>query len=257
MSKKTKKLSVVDDIHFTCYCPSCGTELREGDDVGARCRQCGRALASVRPDDLSTFLVTLRGCKKDILVRAESVSQVRALLAHHFTQDHILHVAKVDSPMGNVNPLVQESAASHLARSCTRLTEGRSLAVTCLIHCRHNVLMGWHIGRDGWGFPGGAQQKNEFVRDAVVREVAEETGLALQSDKLSFQGWDESAEDWFNLAFSYELDSLARVAVQAEGKHREWQWFPLECLPEPLNSLAAGLFLHPWFSRWESGLSWH
>lgn len=257
MSKKTKKLSV-DDIHFTCYCPSCGTELEEGDIAGARCLRCGRALVSVKPDELPTFLVTLRGHKKDISVRAESVSQVRgALLAHRFTQDQILHVAKIDSPVSNVSHLVQVATESPLARAYTRLTEGRSLAVTCLIHCRHNVLMGWHVGRGGWEFPGGAQQKNEFVRDAVVREVAEETGLALQSEKLIFQGWDESAEDWFNLAFSYELNSLTRVAVQAEGKHREWQWFPLELLPEPMNSLANGLFLQPWFSRWESGLSWH
>lgn len=246
-TKKTKKRSIAD-IQFTSYCPSCGSVLGDADIGGGRCTNCGTSLASIRPEDLPTFLVSLRG-RGHVQVRAESVCQVRgALLADGFDQDDILHVAKVAT--------VVEAEVKALHPAYLRMTEGRSLAVTCLIYCRHNILMGWHIERGGWEFPGGAQQKNEFVRDAVVREVAEETGLVLQSEKLVFEGWDESAADWFNLAFSYNLNALSRVAVQAEGKHREWQWFPMELLPEPLNSLANGLFLQPWFPGKGIEVSW-
>jgi len=38
--------------------------------------------------------------------------------------------------------------------------------------------------KDEWSLPGGAQKLGETVREAITREVAEETGLRIQVDDL-------------------------------------------------------------------------
>lgn len=47
------------------------------------------------------------------------------------------------------------------------------------------VLNRWRIG-EVWGLPGGRLEPGEAVHDALVREVAEETGLVVEPVDLAF-----------------------------------------------------------------------
>jgi ADP-ribose pyrophosphatase YjhB (NUDIX family) len=62
------------------------------------------------------------------------------------------------------------------------------LAVVALIECEGRMLMGRrsrHSASPGkWSFPAGFVDRGERVEDALVREVREETGLAVRIEAL-------------------------------------------------------------------------
>lgn len=48
------------------------------------------------------------------------------------------------------------------------------------------LLVKQQVGSRGWSLPGGKAEAGETLSQAVVRELAEETGLAVQVDKLLY-----------------------------------------------------------------------
>lgn len=53
----------------------------------------------------------------------------------------------------------------------------------CILNKRGEVLL-QKRGSGGWGFPGGAIEVGESIEEAAVREVREETGLAVEVTRL-------------------------------------------------------------------------
>lgn len=90
-----------------------------------------------------------------------------------------------------------------------------------------------------WSLPGGRVEQGEALRDAVVREVAEETGLAVSCHQLV--GWVERMSDThhfiiFDFAVTVHADSPpARAGDDAAAV----RWCPLDQVTE--LALVPGL----------------
>ena len=94
-----------------------------------------------------------------------------------------------------------------------------------------------------WSIPGGRVERGESLADAVVRELAEETGLAGCCE--GFVGWSELVTDEHHVVI---LDFRVRVgearAPTAGDDAAEVRWVPLDEVDR--FELAEGLapFLH-------------
>jgi 8-oxo-dGTP diphosphatase len=83
-----------------------------------------------------------------------------------------------------------------------------------------------------WSIPGGRVEAGEFVTEALVREVAEETGIrVLEPGELAFTVQvDERREGWNAAVWTFEVDAWeGEIAVDdPDGFVLEAAWVPLE-----------------------------
>lgn len=106
------------------------------------------------------------------------------------------------------------------------------------------VRRGRGPGAGAWSVPGGRVEAGEPVVDAVVREVAEETGLAVACGDLL--GWVERIGEGHHFVI---LDFACRLAAPGEpvagDDAAEAAWVPLAEVPD--LPLVDGLldFLRP------------
>lgn len=103
-----------------------------------------------------------------------------------------------------------------------------------------NVLL---IERDrppyegSWALPGGHIAQGESSREAAVRELAEETGVCVDTDDLREVGtWDQPGRDPRG---RYSTDAYlaavpAGTLIAAGDDARTARWWPLDNLPERL-----------------------
>lgn len=70
----------------------------------------------------------------------------------------------------------------------------------------------------GWTFPGGHVEKNEGSYTAAIREIQEETGLAIQPRLQGTAEWNNLTAGTRELAFLYS----AKVAKQAVSENLFW-----------------------------------
>lgn len=59
-----------------------------------------------------------------------------------------------------------------------------NFAGCCVLNDEGEVLLQKRGGEEQWGFPGGALELGESFREAAVREVYEETGVAVEIKEL-------------------------------------------------------------------------
>jgi 8-oxo-dGTP pyrophosphatase MutT (NUDIX family) len=88
-----------------------------------------------------------------------------------------------------------------------------------------------------WGVPGGKLEKGESPKQAVMREVREETGIDLQPDSIQFLRtvyvrYPEM--DFIYHMFQVALDDLPQVTIDPH-EHVDFRWMTLdEALTLPL-----------------------
>lgn len=110
---------------------------------------------------------------------------------------------------------------------------GPELAVGAVVvedDCLLMVRRGHAPGAGEWSVPGGRVRDGESVHEALVREVGEETGLAVVVD--DFLGWLERIGDSGHFVI---LDFRARVMggeLEAGDDAEEARWIPLADLGE-------------------------
>ncbi len=77
-----------------------------------------------------------------------------------------------------------------------------------------------------WSVPGGRVEPGETLAEAVVRELAEETGLEALCDQ--FVGWVERIGDGYHfLILDFAVTVLSTDAPRAGSDAAEAMWVPL------------------------------
>ena len=115
------------------------------------------------------------------------------------------------------------------------------LVVGCvLLDEQRRVLLMQRSDNQRWALPGGGVESGESVAEALVREVAEETGLTVRP--LQLVGVYSSPDIVVRYAdgHEYQMVSLTFRCTLVAGTPRPTeealavQWFPLDALPDLL-----------------------
>jgi len=113
------------------------------------------------------------------------------------------------------------------------------------------VLLGKRKGGHApyWSIPGGHLELGESFESAAIREVAEETGLAISAPEVvavtnNLETWRESGLHYISVTLHARADGEPQLLVpeKCEG----WVWCDPRALPEPhfdasRQSIACGL----------------
>ena len=97
--------------------------------------------------------------------------------------------------------------------------------------------------KDGeWSLPSGKVEAGETYSAGAIRELAEETGIEIDSADLRFAHVIERTEaddgvPWVGVFF--EADTDATPSNRERDKHTAMEWFSLDALPEPTVGYTA------------------
>lgn len=84
-----------------------------------------------------------------------------------------------------------------------------------------------------YSFPGGRVEKNETIRQAVIREVQEELGLAIDENDLEFVHTFYRKGEHELVACIFKCTKWQGRPLNKEPeKHEELQWLDFDNLPE-------------------------
>jgi len=90
-------------------------------------------------------------------------------------------------------------------------------------------------GEGTWTLPGGSMEFGEDFRDAVYREVLEETGIKVNKDKIKLVSvTNDLAEDAHFVTLGFLCEEFDGEPEVREEDIIEWRWFSLNDLPSPL-----------------------
>jgi len=110
-----------------------------------------------------------------------------------------------------VHAVVEKDGALLLVRRAARLSEGGK-----------------------WGLPGGFLDRDESLREGVLRELREETGWDGEVSGLLriISRPDRPHEDRQNVAFDFLVTPLGKVG-EPDDESMAVEWIPIESLPAP------------------------
>lgn len=128
--------------------------------------------------------------------------------------------------------------------------------VVAIVFKEDSVLLvrrGNEPGRGRWGFPGGVVELGETVREAVVREAMEESGLRVEPVELVAVYDSITRDDDGYIRFHYILSEfLCRVvggSLRPSSDVSDARWFRLDELDTIDISERTTLFLRRLSSR--------
>ncbi len=130
-----------------------------------------------------------------------------------------------------------------VARIYWFLFRPKTQGAKCVIQHGDEVLMIRHTygATDVWTFPGGGIKKGETPREAVLREIQEEVGIAV-TDVKEIGSFFTNKE--------YKRDTVHCFLAQAQQKNfntspdeiAEARWFPHNSLPENMMGGAKKIY---------------
>lgn len=125
-----------------------------------------------------------------------------------------------------------------------------ALGVGAILHGPEGVLLGLHR----WGtreLPGGKIDLGESLKQAVVRELAEETGCTAREEDVVLLGTlVDEVGGVVRLTVAAVVTAWEGEPTDQEGEHiGDWRWFPLDRLPGELFVPSAQCL-----TAWRPGL---
>jgi 8-oxo-dGTP pyrophosphatase MutT (NUDIX family) len=114
-----------------------------------------------------------------------------------------------------------------------RMTRALTLGgQVCTIDGDGRLLLIRHGYRPGWHFPGGGVEKGECVRDAALRELLEETGVAARETPVLHGIFNNAAAFPGDHIVLYVLRAFEQVRVPKPGfEIAEYGFFAVDALP--------------------------
>ncbi len=136
-----------------------------------------------------------------------------------------------------------EENAKLIANACNEYKKPEPVRTSCtiLIHRQGNVLLGERgkdcgVAPDLYAFPGGKMDYGETPKQAIVREVFEETGLVILEKDVSFfrycnEFFPEKNKHYISLVFIIELGEGEPIRKEPD-KCKGWEWIYPGNLPK-------------------------
>jgi len=111
--------------------------------------------------------------------------------------------------------------------------------VGCLVECDNKILLLLRQDnkREGnkWGLPGGKIEKmDDYIEEAIIREIREETGLIINKSELTFHKKffiTHLSFSFFYHYFNLKFKKIPNIII-SENEHKEFAWMTKE---EALN----------------------
>lgn len=94
-------------------------------------------------------------------------------------------------------------------------------------------------GEGTWTMPGGKLDFGESFEDGAMREVFEETGLKLNSIKVTSLNNNKNEHAHYITIGLFCDDFEGEPQVLEPDEITEWRWFPVENLPTPMYFPSA------------------
>ena len=116
--------------------------------------------------------------------------------------------------------------------------ETANVGIAILIRKKNKILLGKRISKLGnytWAPPGGKLEKGETIKDSIIRETKEETGMILSDIKFNcitndiFEGGNH-----FVTIYMDAIEIYGFPTIMEPDKCSEWKYFDMDNLPEPL-----------------------
>jgi len=96
-------------------------------------------------------------------------------------------------------------------------------------------------GEGTWTMPGGKLDFKETLKDCAYREVLEETGIKIETDKIKVISIaDEIVEDNHYVTVGFLCENFqGEPSVMEPEEITEWRWYDLNELPEKIFPPSA------------------
>ncbi|MCG9562481.1 NUDIX hydrolase [Vibrio chagasii] len=124
------------------------------------------------------------------------------------------------------------------------------VGVAAVIFREGRILLGERIGSHGantWATPGGHLELGESIEECAQRETLEETGLEVGAfKKLGFTNdiFEKECKHYVTL-YVVATSSSGEPQVMEPHQCKQWRWFDLDELPEPLFLPLVNLLKEP------------
>jgi 8-oxo-dGTP pyrophosphatase MutT (NUDIX family) len=124
-------------------------------------------------------------------------------------------------------------------------------AMVLVLDDQDRLLMLMRTDTHTWGLPGGALELGENLEEAARRETREEIGMEI--GKISLYGVFSGEELYFKYPNGDEVYNVSIVYITRElhgemkinpQEHSNYQYFPLDALPENISSSLLPIIRH-------------
>lgn len=144
----------------------------------------------------------------------------------------------------------QPARVSSRPRSTRAPAPHAAVGVGAILLSAQSILLGRHrLGT--LELPGGSVEAGESFENAVIRELAEETGLVTRAENVELLGTlVDHVEGVLRVTVGALVHSWqGRPATQPDESVGDWAWYPLDQLPDDLFVCSAQIL-----TAWRPGL---